>query len=66
MASKRRLRRKACDGKAKHERDGAVIAAGIARKRSGHYIVSYKCRFCGKYHIGHPPSSVRKALSLKK
>jgi hypothetical protein len=54
MAPKRRLRRKSCEGKVKHETAGA---AWIAAKRTGdgHETKPYKCKWCGKWHVGHRP-----------
>lgn len=58
MASKRRIRRKSCDGKIKFEDESAAVAAAIAYRRNlGHWMNTYKCRFCGKWHIGHPRGS---------
>lgn len=56
MASKRRLRRKACDGKTKHISSRDAMDAIHSLKRSGKYNTRmnvYKCKFCKKYHIGH-------------
>ncbi len=51
MASKRRLRRKSCDGKVGHETFGAAFVA--AKRTHGSGLVPYRCRFCGKFHVGH-------------
>lgn len=53
MASKRRIRRRACTGKQRHaDEQGAqahvrsLYAKGIAGRRA------YRCKFCGGYHVG--------------
>ena len=61
MASKRRIRRKACSSKVRHaSRADAltamhkVIAAG---KKHGGRLNVYYCQFCGGYHFGHAAGS---------
>lgn len=63
MASKRRIRRKACDGKKKHASLGAAI--GFNKRFKGGGMNAYHCRFCGCYHVGHTPRSIRKAMRRK-
>jgi hypothetical protein len=59
MASKRRQRRKQCEGKARHDgKNHAEYAARIARERSGDDIRAYRCHMCPGWHIGH--NSARK------
>ena len=56
MASKRRLRRKSCEGKAKHDtKDNAVVAIKVLVRNRGHQgqLHAYRCDFCGKWHVGH-------------
>lgn len=54
MASKRRIRMKACSGKRKY-RDAAdaIRAKCNAIKRTGDNIREYRCGNCGAWHIGH-------------
>lgn len=59
MASKRRIRRRQCGGKRRHETAAAaekamrsVIFSGYRR---GGWLQVYKCRFCNGYHFGHAP-----------
>jgi hypothetical protein len=55
MASKRRLRRKACDGKIRHSTEAAAMRH-YARLRYGigeSNVKVYHCGFCGGWHIGH-------------
>lgn len=63
MASKRRLRRKNCDSKMRYAgKPEADTAAHFARVRSGDWVMSYKCKHCNGWHIGHPPKHVREAI----
>lgn len=58
MASKRRIRRKACEGKARHlTAEHAMIALRKTRQPD---MNVYRCRFCGGYHIGHLPKWMRR------
>lgn len=58
MASKRGMRRRAqkksCEGKVQHPTmDGALIA----KRRGGPSYAqtwAYRCKFCTKWHLGHP------------
>ena len=54
MASKRRLRRKACEGKVRHETlEQARLAARSTKTRDGKPLNSYKCGYGNHYHNGH-------------
>ncbi|WOK01479.1 hypothetical protein [Pseudomonas phage UF_RH7] len=56
MASKRRLRRRTCEGKIKHETAEKAARAIISLVRSrGHQgqLHVYQCPFCMKFHVGH-------------
>lgn len=67
MASKRRLRRKACTGKVRYETAQAAQHAATAACRRAHaWIVAYGCRFCGGHHIGHPPKNVRQSIKARR
>ena len=67
MASKRRLRRIACDGKKQYaDIHGATVAAGKASDRAETWIHPYKCEFCGCWHIGHPPKRIRQAIQARR
>lgn len=60
MSSKRRIRRNACTRKVRHAtQEGARVAIKVMVKRMGGmlgYMQSYKCQFCGGWHIGHGQS----------
>lgn len=65
MSSKRRIRRKmertGCGDKHGHEtEENAMVAVRktlIRNRKKGYvdhgFLKPYKCRFCGKWHIGH-------------
>jgi hypothetical protein len=57
MASKRRLRRKACGGKHRHASQEEAVAHSISLRRKGETGVlnAYHCGYCGGYHVGHAP-----------
>ena len=68
MASKRRLRRKACSGKIAYKTlADAMGARNSMIKRFGlrKVISAYKCEYCGMYHIGHTPYNVRQSIRDK-
>jgi ribosomal protein L37AE/L43A len=56
MASRRRLRRRACGKKQAFESFGAAFGA-MMRLKAAHgvlsYLTPYRCPFCGRYHFGH-------------
>jgi hypothetical protein len=55
MASKRRLRRRACVGKIRHlTLKDANYHAFLLRQKTGEHVVAYKCAFCeSRFHVGH-------------
>lgn len=56
MTSKRHVRRRQCEGKARHpDSVTAIREATRLRKRNadGWYLNVYKCQFCAGYHVGH-------------
>jgi rubrerythrin len=66
MASKRRLRRKACGDKQRHDSEDAAKRHAIhLRKKTEVYYQTYKCKFCGKWHIGRPDRKTKQALRAK-
>jgi hypothetical protein len=57
MSSKRRQRRKSCQGKRRHasaadagDAIDSMVRAGKARVGA---LSPYACRFCGGWHVGH-------------
>jgi hypothetical protein len=65
MSSKRRLRRKACDGKQQLTKEKADYLAAVHRKQRGLSVHSYKCKFCSHWHYGHRPMKVRQAIAAR-
>lgn len=62
MASKRRLRRRSCERKVRHESaSGAWIARKhtTADKQERALLDVYACRFCKGWHVGHRKGSGR-------
>ncbi|HYP49716.1 MAG TPA: hypothetical protein VEQ34_02155 [Pyrinomonadaceae bacterium] len=56
MASKRRIRANACEGKVRHISEShAKYACFLEKQRLGEWLIYYKCKFCRRWHIGHPP-----------
>jgi hypothetical protein len=54
MSSRRRLRRKACEGKMRHETQAQAVAHAIhLYRKTGEQMQSYHCRFCRRWHVGH-------------
>jgi len=67
MASKRHMRRKACEHKRSYPTLDAAIGASIGlRKRTGSVTSAYRCPFCGRYHHGHTASRTRKVVRAKR
>ena len=55
MASKRALRRSACEGKQRFTYyRAAYVAMQMRRRQHGEVIDQYKCQFCSGWHVGHP------------
>ena len=55
MNRKRRKKRKTCEHKASHStKNGAMAAIRKTYKKNFifHKLAPYKCKFCGKWHIG--------------
>jgi hypothetical protein len=65
MSSKRAQRRSGCKGKRRFadatEAEAARHALGDRRQMN-----SYRCRFCGFWHIGHTPAKVRQAIRARR
>lgn len=55
MTSKRLLRRKACEGKVRHQSLAAAMAHKDSLRLQGDHVRAYQCKFCGYWHVGHPP-----------
>jgi hypothetical protein len=66
MASKRRLRRKECEGKRRYVSPGEAQTAadGLRGVGGGAYIEPYQCDFCNAWHIGHRPGAMREHTEM--
>ena len=66
MASKRRLRRKQCEGKRRYatQSDAQAQADRARGVDGGTYIARYLCEFCNGWHIGHRPGATREHTEL--
>lgn len=54
MASRRHMRRRACEGKQRHVDQAGAVAHMISLKRIGDSnLNSYKCPHCKGWHVGH-------------
>lgn len=54
MASKRGVRRKACDGKIRHtDKRNSLKHLISLKKEGGVNLNAYRCKFCKGWHIGH-------------
>ena len=62
MASKRRQRRRVCEGKRRHETEAAAWAEVNRNPRSNHEHSPYPCPHCGGWHVGHRPGFYRGAF----
>ena len=71
MASKRRIRRKACEGKIRYEnqKDAELARNHVFYKNPKihhSFLNVYRCKFCGFYHIGHLNKKQEHVRKLKK
>ncbi len=56
MSSKRRIRRRSCEGKIPYATSEAAKTAIYAQRHKWTARMNaYPCPFCGQYHIGHAP-----------
>lgn len=69
MASKRRIRRKQCEGKRRYS-DKKECADSMSRvnrqNESWERLNVYKCRFCKGCHFGHMPGDVIAQIDKRK
>jgi len=61
VSSKRRQRRKACQGKVRYPSQPDAIAAARRGRTRGHWLLGYRCPHCTAWHIGHPTARIRQA-----
>ena len=68
MASKRRIRRRACGTKKRFGTQDDAMAevrrrVAVTKGKMGGKLAAYHCQFCHGYHIGHPPAKVRQSIA---
>lgn len=66
MSSKRRLRRKMCDGKQRFasEKEARTAIWKLKQTKPGSgFVAPYRCSFCKQFHFGHPPARIRQAMA---
>lgn len=68
MSSKRRIRRRSCEGKVNYpDKATAIHNAGILRKtHQGGTWRAYRCEFCGGWHVGRPSRRDNQALAARR
>jgi hypothetical protein len=65
--SKRAERRRACLGKRRLPSE--EIAERVARlmsRRTASLLLAYHCRWCGRWHVGHPCRRVRESYYARR
>lgn len=64
MSSKRRIRRRSCEGKVAYatQTEAARQAGLVRRAHQGGQWSAYHCDFCGKWHVGRPSARQRQAM----
>lgn len=60
MASKRRLRRRSCEGKRYHSDQTSAVRHLISLRDSSQ--MTYKCQFCNGWHVGRPNRRIRQFI----
>jgi len=64
VASKRKQRRKACDGKKRYDTHEEALSDAIYLQRRDRYPMrAYPCQFCGGHHVGHMPRKNIRAMA---
>lgn len=58
LSSKRRIRRKACQGKKAYRTTEEANKAAAHLRAHGENVHSYHCPHCHQFHCGHIPSRV--------
>lgn len=68
MASKRRERRRSCEGKVAHTTAGEAWreAARLRRLNDGGTWQAYRCSRCGFWHVGRPNARQRQAMNARR
>jgi hypothetical protein len=59
VASKRAVRRRACEGKIRYGSAAEALERRAALHGGKSQLGAYRCRFCGGFHLGHAPRKRR-------
>jgi hypothetical protein len=62
MTSKRRQRRRSCEGKRHYRTQAEAVAAIIGMQKQTDGMHGYKCQFGNHWHIGHRTKGTWKAM----
>jgi len=65
VASKRARRRHACLGKRAYASKVEAMQAAYALRSEG-IVGTYRCRWCGQWHVGHVPRRVLQAIAARR
>lgn len=66
MSSKRRIRRRQCIGKIRHETQEAAIRHCHRLQDINHVLYgAYKCQFCKGWHSGRPNKAQKQPLMAR-
>lgn len=63
MASKRRIRRKACEGKKCFDSQLSASRVTSRFRKQNEWLMTYKCKFCHNWHIGHPNAKQKQGFA---
>jgi hypothetical protein len=67
VASKRRLRQKACVGKIQYATfDEAMVVCIRVRRQLQENVHPYRCPFGQHFHTGHQPYRVKQAIAIRR
>lgn len=68
MSSKRRIRRRSCQGKMAYPTQKAAVwnAGRLRREHQGGTWAAYRCRWCGKWHVGRPSAAERRSMRARR
>jgi hypothetical protein len=62
VSSKRRIRRRSCEGKQRHEDETGAVAHC---KSLGWSWRAYRCKFCKGWHVGRPTKKAKMAMRAR-
>jgi hypothetical protein len=65
MSSARGRKRKECTGKIKYDSMNQAVMV-LKNLKVNDDLHTYKCQFCGKWHLGHMTYKIRKIIEQRK